>query len=145
LLATDDAARRAVIEECALTLNAPSLLRDGPAFTALCDAARGMGCWSLVEPENNSLVTETTGPLEAYRAGLSSKVRSEIVRLRKAEREHRARPPALSERRPTQCGSWRRARCSRQSSGAALPGRATFWPLRGARSCRPRPRRRFGC
>ena len=92
LLATDDDARGRIVEAVLSRANAltmPSLPADGAALTALCAAARGLGRWSLVEPGNVSLATETTGSFEEYRAGLSSKVRSEIGRLgRKAKREH---------------------------------------------------------
>jgi CelD/BcsL family acetyltransferase involved in cellulose biosynthesis len=93
LAADDDACRRLAAEVMA---RAPAevMLRSvpagDPAMESLVAAAAEAGRWTLVEPMPPSLVTETTGAFEAYRARLSPKVRSEVGRLRrKAEREHR--------------------------------------------------------
>jgi CelD/BcsL family acetyltransferase involved in cellulose biosynthesis len=92
LLATDADARTRIVEEAlaqSTALNMPGLVGDGTSFAAFFETARGMGRWSLVEPGNTSLVTETSGSIDQYLAGLSPKVRSEVGRLRrKSEREH---------------------------------------------------------
>jgi CelD/BcsL family acetyltransferase involved in cellulose biosynthesis len=92
VLAIDDDARARVIAEAlarSSALNMPALVGEGTSFAAFSETARGMGRWSLVEPGNTSLVTETSGPIAEYLAGLSPKVRSEVGRLRrKSEREH---------------------------------------------------------
>jgi CelD/BcsL family acetyltransferase involved in cellulose biosynthesis len=114
LLATDADARRRVVAEVLAqsnALNLAGLVGDGHTFTAVLETARRMGRWSLVEPGNVSLIAETTSSIEKYRAGLSSKVRSELGRLhRKSQREHEltitplARPRDL-ERQLTQAFS----------------------------------------
>jgi CelD/BcsL family acetyltransferase involved in cellulose biosynthesis len=73
-----------------------ALPEQDPSFARLLEAARAAGRWTLVEPMNTSLVTETSGSFDEYHAGLSRKVRSEIGRLRrKSEREHRLELSAL--------------------------------------------------
>jgi CelD/BcsL family acetyltransferase involved in cellulose biosynthesis len=98
LLAADEAARERIVAEAlaARALVLPALPEGDAAFQRLLAAARRAGRWTLVEPMNTSLVTETAGSFEDYRASLSSKVRSEVGRLRrKSEREHRLELSAL--------------------------------------------------
>src|SRR5205085_2801424 len=74
----------------------PLLSADAPEFEALREAIRGSGRWNLIEPMWMALITDTSASLAEYRAGLSSKVRSETGRLRrKAEREHELTLTAL--------------------------------------------------
>jgi CelD/BcsL family acetyltransferase involved in cellulose biosynthesis len=93
MFAVDDAARERLATEVIAGAPAEMLLRalpDGdPALDSLVAAAGKARCRTVVEPMGAALVTDTTGSVEDYRAGLSSKVRSEVGRLhRKAEREH---------------------------------------------------------
>ena len=93
MLAIDDAARARLAAELIAAAPPEMMLRalpaGEPALDSLLTAARQAGCRTLVEPMGAALVTETTGSIDDYRAGLSSKVRSEVGRLRrKAEREH---------------------------------------------------------
>jgi CelD/BcsL family acetyltransferase involved in cellulose biosynthesis len=103
LLATDAAAGRRVVAEVLAqsnALNLTGLVGDGDTFTGVLKQARGMGRWSLVEPGNVSLITETTGSIEEYRASLSAKTRSELGRLhRKSQREHELTITALARPR----------------------------------------------
>jgi hypothetical protein len=100
VLATDTEARRRIVEEVvarSTALTVRSLVANGPTAEALVQAARGSGRWTLVGPGGTSLVIATTGSLDEYRAGLSSKVRSELGRLRrKSEREHELSVSALA-------------------------------------------------
>jgi CelD/BcsL family acetyltransferase involved in cellulose biosynthesis len=100
LLAIDADARRRIAEEVlaqSKALNMQGLVGNGPTFETLVQAAGGRGRWTLIGPGNTSLVTATTGSFDEYRASLSSKVRSELGRLRrKSEREHDVSVSALA-------------------------------------------------
>lgn len=66
-----------------------SMPLDDPTLDALVAAADAVGAPTIVEEMPATLVTETTGTVDDYRSALSSKVRSEVGRLRrKSEREH---------------------------------------------------------
>lgn len=113
MLAADDAARERLASE--LIARAPrelslrALPSEDPATEALLGAARHAGCRTIVEPLPTALVTATAGSLEDYRAGLSSKVRSEVGRLRrKAEREHAFELTAIEPPRDLEL-QWARA------------------------------------
>lgn len=92
LLAVDADARTRIVTEVLAASNAlvlPALPEDDPAFAELLHAARAASSWTLVQPRDTSLMVDTSGRLEDYRARLSSGVRSEMGRLRrKAGREH---------------------------------------------------------
>lgn len=102
MLAVDAAARERLAAEVLGAAPAEVHLRalhlDDPTFDSL-SAVAGAARWrTLPESMDPELVTETTGSVEDYRAGLSSKVRSEVGRLRrKAEREHAVEVAALAE------------------------------------------------
>ncbi|MBV9214427.1 MAG: GNAT family N-acetyltransferase [Actinobacteria bacterium] len=93
MMATDDAARLRLAEQVIAAVPAETFLRalaaDGPTLEALLGAAERRGLPTIAEEMPGTLLTETAGSLDDYRAGLSSKVRSEVGRLqRKAAREH---------------------------------------------------------
>jgi CelD/BcsL family acetyltransferase involved in cellulose biosynthesis len=93
MLAADDAARQRLAAEVIASVRGELQLRalpdDDRTLESLLTAVAGTRCRTAIEPMSTVLVTETTGSFEDYRAGLSSKVRSEVGRLRrKAEREH---------------------------------------------------------
>jgi CelD/BcsL family acetyltransferase involved in cellulose biosynthesis len=93
MLAADDAARARLAAELVASVPGELELRalpdDDATLESLLGAVAGTRCRTAIEPMSTALVTDTTGSFEDYRAGLSSKVRSEVGRLRrKAEREH---------------------------------------------------------
>lgn len=70
------------------TLVVPNLAEDDPTLPMLMTAARRERRWTSLE-SGSSLIVETRGSIEKYRAAMSAKTRSELGRLqRKAEREH---------------------------------------------------------
>jgi CelD/BcsL family acetyltransferase involved in cellulose biosynthesis len=91
--ALDAEARSRLIDHAVqgtVALTVPALVEGDPVFTGMVQSARALGRWMLIEPMATSLLVETTGSLEQYRSSLSSKVRSEMGRLRrKARRDHR--------------------------------------------------------
>jgi CelD/BcsL family acetyltransferase involved in cellulose biosynthesis len=90
--AVDKSARARIVHEALARSEAlllPCLCDEDPASTVLLQSARDDRRWILTEPMDTSLLVDTKGSPEEYRARLSSKVRSELGRLRrKAEREH---------------------------------------------------------
>jgi hypothetical protein len=93
MLAADASARDRLAREVIVAAPGELMLRafaeDDPGLGSLLAAASDGGRWTVTEPAPPSPVADTTGSLEDYRASLSSKVRSEVGRLRrKAEREH---------------------------------------------------------
>ncbi len=101
VVAADDAARESLIDQVvreSSALNLPRLADEGPVVGELQSAGRRLSRWSLTEEGNTALVTHTTDEVDRYRAGLSSKVRSEVGRLRrKSAREHELEVVALAE------------------------------------------------
>jgi CelD/BcsL family acetyltransferase involved in cellulose biosynthesis len=101
MLAADQPARERLAAE--IVAHAPdevrlhALLADDPALDSLVRTASGSGARAVVEHIPSTLVIDTSGAFEEYRRGLSSKVRSEIGRLkRKAAREHHLEVTALA-------------------------------------------------
>ena len=100
MMAADEAALRRLAAEVVTGAPPELFLRALPAgdppVEALLGAASAAGSHVIAEEMPATLVTETRGSLEDYRAALSSKVRSEVGRLqRKAAREHSLEISAL--------------------------------------------------
>jgi CelD/BcsL family acetyltransferase involved in cellulose biosynthesis len=113
MLAADDAARARLAAELIASVPGELALRalpdDDGTLDSLLGAVAGTRCRTAIEPMSTALVTETTGSFEDYRAGLSSKVRSEVGRLRrKAEREHAFELTAIEPPRDLEA-QWTRA------------------------------------
>jgi Acetyltransferase (GNAT) domain len=91
LLAADPEARTQLVEAVlrdSATLTVPKLAEGEPTLATLITAARRERRWTSLESDI-SLIVETVGSVEKYRAAMSAKTRSELGRLyRKADREH---------------------------------------------------------